>query len=129
MWKWPSMVDLWKRRPTLESVERIFVMVAALAALLPLYQYYAERHDRRLDRAVNLVTSGDACRGWIGLDEPWFEREKTTEGFRRHLEKSYYISAMELICGEVLAALEEDVAVEDARKALIERYSDPSNWE
>lgn len=76
MWKWPSMVDLWKRRPTLESVERIFVMVAALAALLPLYQYYAERHDRRLDRAVNLVTSGDACRGWIGLDEPWFEQEK-----------------------------------------------------
>lgn len=48
----------------LKSVERIVVILAAVFALFPLYQWWAERHDRELARISNYITAYQTCDDW-----------------------------------------------------------------
>ena len=41
--------------------ERIALTLAALTAILPMWQYYSEREDRRLDRAANFISAYKTC--------------------------------------------------------------------
>ena len=43
-------------------IERALVTIAALAALVPLFQFWEER---RFDRIVNLITTGNECQEWL----------------------------------------------------------------
>lgn len=45
----------------LKNVERAIVIVASLAALVPLWQFYREQGERRLDRASNFILAYNAC--------------------------------------------------------------------
>jgi hypothetical protein len=45
----------------LPAIERVVLTGAALAALVPIWQWWAEREDRRLDRMANLAQTIDAC--------------------------------------------------------------------
>lgn len=41
--------------------ERVVVIVAGVAALFPLWQFWAEREARQIDRAANFITAFQAC--------------------------------------------------------------------
>jgi hypothetical protein len=45
----------------LPTIERFVLTGTALAALVPIWQWWAEREDRRLDRIANLAQTIDAC--------------------------------------------------------------------
>lgn len=46
---------------TLKVIERTAVLVAALAALVPLWQFYDEAEDRKVDRAANFILAYSIC--------------------------------------------------------------------
>jgi hypothetical protein len=43
------------------AVERLVLIVASLAAMVPLWQFYNEREDRALDRAANFISAYSVC--------------------------------------------------------------------
>ena len=45
----------------LKALERVVIIIAAFAAVFPLYQFYSEADDRRLDRASNFILAHAAC--------------------------------------------------------------------
>lgn len=49
---------------TLEGVERVVVIVAAFAALLPIYQWYSEAEARRIERVSTFANAGQSCYDW-----------------------------------------------------------------
>ncbi|WP_299854657.1 hypothetical protein [uncultured Roseobacter sp.] len=49
-------------RAALEVIERLVVILAAVLALFPLWQWWSERDARELDRIANLATAGALCR-------------------------------------------------------------------
>ena len=49
-------------RAKLEILERVVVIVAAIVAIFPLWQWWSERDARDLDRIANLATAGALCR-------------------------------------------------------------------
>ncbi len=51
-----SEIEQW-----LKAIERIAITLAALAAILPMWQYYTEAGDRRLDRMTRVVQAHQAC--------------------------------------------------------------------
>ncbi|WP_170775105.1 hypothetical protein [Ruegeria lacuscaerulensis] len=52
-------------RITLDIIEKGTVIGAAIAAVLPLYQWYDERSGRELERVSSLVIGGQACAEWV----------------------------------------------------------------
>ncbi|MBL3596868.1 hypothetical protein JMM63_15065 [Rhodovulum sulfidophilum] len=49
-------------RSALEVIERLVVILAAVLALFPLWQWWSESEARELDRISNLATAGALCR-------------------------------------------------------------------
>ena len=48
--------------------EKGFVGGATLAALLPLWQWYDERDERRVERLSGFIDAGDTCLTWLRSD-------------------------------------------------------------
>ena len=53
----------------LEAIERIVVVLAAGFAAFPLYQWYSEAPDRRLERVAGLVQAAAACDAFLYADD------------------------------------------------------------
>lgn len=45
----------------LQIVERVAVIIAAVFAVFPMWQFYSERSDRELDRASKFILAQSAC--------------------------------------------------------------------
>ena len=45
------------------------VILAAALALFPIWHWYAEREDRRLDRVAMLVLAGELCRRFVNTTD------------------------------------------------------------
>ncbi|NVO55278.1 hypothetical protein HW561_05680 [Rhodobacteraceae bacterium B1Z28] len=48
-------------RAIIEIVERLVVITAAGIAVFPLYQWYNEKDDRRLERITTFISAGSEC--------------------------------------------------------------------
>jgi hypothetical protein len=99
--------DVWAQiKAWLPGVERIVLLVAALAALVPLWQWWIERGERRLDRIATLIQTADLCAG-IELDpiKPLPERQGDEEP--PALKLGWPLGTLAL-CGELEATLWRD---------------------
>lgn len=129
---------------TLEAVERVVVIVAAFAALLPIYQWYSEADARRLDRISTFATAGQACYEWYAslLSNPEYDSvNKALKGMKwedvnqESLERAFSSikmedfaqqslnSALRPVCSEIISMLHSD---EQISKALLSQLYDLS---
>jgi hypothetical protein len=72
-------------KETIATIERTLVSVAALAALLPIWQFATETRDRELDRVANFVLAYRACFGEDGVAIEDERLEELTEEVNQHL--------------------------------------------
>ena len=71
--KRPARTTTRRMMSVLKVLERCAVLIAALAALFPMWQFYSEAQDRRIDRAANFILAQQTC------DAFFSERERIAD--------------------------------------------------
>lgn len=119
--------------------EKGFVGGATLAALLPLWQWYSERDERRIERLSGFIGAGDTCLKWLRSDliealasEAWHASQvEVAEDEVNLVPLPVQIRAnMTIFCGEMLNYLQNDFGKFD-EPAAIDYYTylyDAAYW-
>ena len=124
------MLERAQLRVALETLKRIVVIVAAVAALFPLLQWYFEKDDRELDRMVALAISGEACigEGYTPKLFGWSNREVRTENksdaLAEIVSRQKAIS-MAGVCEEIWKAMHSEERVRHFQQ-FIDRVEEPA---
>ena len=99
-------------------IERTVVIIATLAAIFPLYQWYSEADDRRVDRVATLVMAGQACNE--ALEYSLLENPPHIEGlgegelspeFWRVMRRMMLASGLEVACARMIPRIITDEEV------------------
>lgn len=122
IWKWPH----W--RTTLEVFERLVVIVGVGLAVFPLWQWYSEREERRIERVVNFAIAGDVCQDHVGpstsvhLDLTAILEDQEMIDNLLHDVAADQRLAMFIFCLELHRYMRRDEVVNELRSYLIETY-------
>lgn len=113
IWQWPH----W--RTSLEIAERVIVIVGVGLAVFPLWQWYSEREERRIERVLNFAVAGEACRSHIPQGLPLFDPSLpsdyvslTKPELMRNQSAAEHKFRMSVICFELSQYLSSDSKVE-----------------
>lgn len=97
--------------------EKGFVAGATLAAVLPLWQWYDERDERRVERLSGFIEAGDTCLTWLRSDlveslasELWYASQReVVQGDEDLAPLPVQVRAnMAIFCAEMLDYLQND---------------------
>ncbi len=91
-------------RAIIEVAERLIVIAAAAIAVFPLYQWYNEAEDRRLDRVTGFISAGAECQNFTDHAELLKLIEYETQ-VPQERNTIWYRLNMANMCSELLDSL------------------------
>ncbi len=103
-------------------IERFVLTIAAVLAIFPLFEWWSERDDRRLDRAARLLQASMICRENHGK---FFDIPETSDSnsalFDSRMKHAAYLY---FLCFEITEATINDPDATDLAKGLARAYED-----